>query len=121
MKRYYLDYLNDIVEYAANAIKFIEGYSFEKFITDDKTKYAVFRALEVIGEAAKKIPASMRKRYPEIEWKRMAGMRDKLIHEYMGINYKTVWQTVKVILPLLIKDIQNVIESYKKENPEIFN
>jgi uncharacterized protein with HEPN domain len=95
------DYVNDIVDSMNKAVKFIEGMSYEQFIQDDKTVFAVVRALEIIGEAVKKIPEEIRVKYPEIPWKGMAGMRDKVIHEYFGVNLKYVWETVRKRIPEL--------------------
>ncbi len=75
-----------------------------------KTINAVVRCLEVIGEAAKKMPDSMKKKYPEIPWKRMTGMRDKLIHEYFGIDLEIVWEVVNTELPPIKPLIQKVLE-----------
>lgn len=71
----------------------------EEFREDDRTSSAVIRKFEIIGEATKKIPAPLKKKHPEIPWKEMAGMRDKLIHFYFGIDYKLVWQTIKHRIP----------------------
>jgi len=121
MKRHSLDFLNDILEYASQGLNFIVGMSFEDFYSDTKTKYAVFRALEVIGEASKHIPSAIKKKYPNIDWKRISGMRDKLIHEYTGIDYQIVWETINDNIPIVIQDIKIVINDYKKENPDLFN
>ena len=99
MKREIGDYVEDIVDAMEKAIKFVEGMSFDDFIKDDKTVFAVIRALEIIGEAAKKIPNEIRENYPEISWRGMSGMRDKMIHEYFGVNLKLVWETVKERIP----------------------
>ena len=69
------------------------------FVKDTKTTYAVIRALEIIGEATKKVPSSVKTNYGQIPWKKMAGMRDKVIHEYFGVDLKRVWNTVKNDLP----------------------
>ncbi len=63
--------------------------------------YAVRLALEIIGEAVKKIPRTARERYPQVPWREVAGMRDKLAHEYFGVNLQRVWQTVQDDLPIL--------------------
>jgi len=73
--------------------------SYEDFIQDPKTVFAVVRAIEIIGEAVKNIPDNVREKYPEIPWKGMAGMRDKVIHEYFGVDMKVVWDTVKKRIP----------------------
>ena len=99
MKRETGDYIEDIINAMEKAMSFIEGMSYGEFIEDDKGIFAVIRALEIIGEAAKKIPDEMRKNYPEIPWKGMTGMRDKMSHEYFGVNLKLVWETVKERIP----------------------
>jgi uncharacterized protein with HEPN domain len=75
--------------------------SYELFAADKKTINAVIRSLEVLGEATKHIPPSFRKKYPDIPWNKMAGMRDVLIHDYMGIDLMTVWKVSQERLPLL--------------------
>jgi uncharacterized protein with HEPN domain len=76
-QRDYADYLQDMLDAAQKARRFVEGVDFEDFATNDEKVFAVVRALEIIGEAAKRVPASVRKRYPEIPWREVAGMRDK--------------------------------------------
>jgi uncharacterized protein with HEPN domain len=93
-----------------NATKFIENISYEEFAQDTKTVYALLRAIEVIGEATKNIPATIRKKYPEIPWKDMAGMRDKVIHEYFGVKIERVWLTVKDDIPKIKPLIKKVFE-----------
>ncbi|MCD5409538.1 MAG: DUF86 domain-containing protein [Methanocellales archaeon] len=82
MKREIGDFIEDIIDAMTKATKFVEGVSYEEFTKDDKTIFAVIRAIEIIGEAVKNIPDDTKKGYPEIPWKRMAGMRDKVIHGY---------------------------------------
>jgi uncharacterized protein with HEPN domain len=88
MKRDIKLYINDIFN-AINAIeKFVEGMDFKEFKEDDKTSSAVIRKFEIIGEATKHIPKEIKQKYPDIPWKEMAGLRDKLIHFYFGIKYE---------------------------------
>ncbi len=108
MKQEYEDYLKDILDAIRKARQFVQNYSYEDFDQDDKTVFATIRALEIIGEATKKIPGNVRKNNPQIPWKDMAGMRDVLIHDYFGIDLETVWFTVTQKLPqieLLIKKL----------------
>lgn len=108
-------YLRDILD-AINAIeKFVEGMDFEGFKEDDKTSSAVIRKFEIIGEATRNIPKSVKEKYPHIPWKEMAGFRDKLIHFYFGIKYELVWDTVKLRLPELKENIQKVLKDMEEE------
>ena len=101
MKGEWRDYLADIIESAFEVETFIAGMSYDDFFRDKKTINAVIRSLEVMGEAAKRVPEEIRVNYPEIPWKRMAGMRDKLIHEYAGVDLETVWDVATEELPAL--------------------
>lgn len=97
----YVDYLEDILDAAEKAMQFIRGMTYEQFISDSKTTFAVIRALEVIGEATKRIPQSVRDKYSEVSWTEMAGMRDKLIHDYTSVSLEVVWKTASEDLPVL--------------------
>jgi uncharacterized protein with HEPN domain len=102
--------LSDILQAFRNASQFIEGLSYEEFIADRKTISAVVRELEIVGEATKQLPISIRKKYPDIPWSDMAGMRDKLIHFYFGVDMEIVWETVKVRIPKLEPLIEDVLQ-----------
>jgi uncharacterized protein with HEPN domain len=103
-------YLQDILA-AIEAIEgFVEGMDLETFRADDKTASAVIRKFEIIGEATKQIPDEVRKNYPGVPWKEMAGMRDKLIHFYFGIDYHLVWRAIKERLPQVKSEIQRVLQ-----------
>ena len=100
-KREYKDYVLDIYYSTEEIRKFTEGFSFEKFQNDKKTVYAVVRAIEIIGEAVKNIPSSVKSKHKEIPWRDAADMRNKLIHEYFGVNLKVVWRAVEKDVPEL--------------------
>ncbi len=82
----------------------------DEFLDDETLKRAVVRSLEIIGEATKKIPADFKVKWNTIQWKNMAGMRDRLIHDYMGVNYSIVWDVFKNKIPELTHQIQEVLE-----------
>jgi len=109
MRDYHL-YLKDILSAMDSIEAFVEGMSFEEFRADDKTASAVIRKFEIIGEATKNIPDEIRQQYPTVPWKEMAGMRDRLIHFYFGMDYKLVWTTIKERLPQVKPEIQCIHE-----------
>jgi uncharacterized protein with HEPN domain len=95
MTRNTILYLKDILENMDHAENFIGSMTYEEFVQDKKTSYAVLRCIEIMGEAAKNIPDSVRQKHPDIPWKEMAGMRDKVIHFYFGVDPAKVWFAVK--------------------------
>ena len=95
------DYLRDILDAMDKAEEFVLNLDLHAFSIDDKTAFAVIRSLEIIGEAAKKITLDKRRRFPNIPWKSLTGMRDKLIHDYVGVSLEVVWRTVKEDIPSL--------------------
>jgi uncharacterized protein with HEPN domain len=111
MKGEWRDYLIDILESALEVEVFIAGMSYDDFFRDKKTINAVIRSLEVMGEAAKRVPEEIRAKYPEIPWKRMAGMRDKLIHEYTGVDLETVWDEAANELPAIKPMLERLKEN----------
>ena len=113
MTRDFLDYFEDIGNSIQEIDDFTAKMSYPAFIEDKKTVNAVIRSLEVIGEAAKRIPDEIRTKYPDIPWKRMAGMRDKLIHEYSGVDLEIVWTVIKEELPQLKPLIKKIIKTLK--------
>lgn len=110
MNREYDDYLRDMLENAELALTFVNGMEYDKFFEDEKSKYAVMRALEVSGEAARQVPENVRKVAPEIPWREITGMRNKLMHEYFGANMKVVWRTVQEDLPVIIPALRKMLK-----------
>jgi uncharacterized protein with HEPN domain len=98
-ERVYEDYLADILDAADKIAAFIKGMTESQFLADDKTQFAVVRGLEIIGEAAKKIPDTAKAKYPQVPWREIAGMRDKLVHDYIGVNAQVVWKTATEDVP----------------------
>lgn len=105
------DYLDDILLASGKAAEFLGNMSLETFSSDDKTVYVVIRALKVVGETARRITQEMRERYPEVPWRAMAGIRDKLIHDYISVNIEVVWKTVLEDLPPLRPMIQRILDA----------
>ncbi len=95
------DYLRDMSDYAETACRLVEDLDYPAFAQDDRTHLAVIRCLEVIGEAARKVPTGFRSSHPEVPWAEAAGIRDVLIHDYFGVNLEVVWKTVQRDLPFL--------------------
>ncbi len=114
MGRDLTDYLLDIQAAMEEVEDFTSGMGFQEFSNDRKTVNATIRSLEVMGEAAKKIPEEVRQRYPRIPWREIAAMRDKLIHEYHGVDLEIVWETVKRDIPPLRESFQEVIQDMMK-------
>ena len=110
MKREYEDYLRDMLENAEKALSFVRGLDYEGFRKDDKAVYAVIRAFEIVGEAARQVPESVRQKNPDIQWREIAAMRNKLTHEYFGVNIEVVWKSVQEDLPAIIPVLRKMLE-----------
>ncbi|MBU2576694.1 MAG: DUF86 domain-containing protein [Nanoarchaeota archaeon] len=109
-----LIFIEHILESIQNIESFIKNSSKNYFLKNKEKQSAVIRQIEIIGEAVKNIPDSFRKKYPDIPWIRIAGMRDKLMHHYFGVDLKTVWKVIKENLPGLKKDILNIKNELKE-------
>ena len=105
-----LIFLKDIKIAITSIEEFTDGLDFNQFKVDDKTSSAVIRKFEIIGEATKNIPEIIKKKYPEISWKDIVGMRDKLIHAYSEVDLKLVWTTIHQRLPELKSAIEKLLE-----------
>ncbi len=114
MKREYRLYIEDILESIEKIEQFVGDMDFEEFAGDDKTSSAVIRKLEIVGEAAKNVPADVRRKYKQLPWRDMARMRDKVTHAYFGINYKIIWKVIKEKLPEVKPVISKILEDMKK-------
>jgi uncharacterized protein with HEPN domain len=114
MKDEFLDYVEDVLKAMDDALDFVKDMNYDVFVKDKKTVYAAIRALEIIGEATKNIPSAIKIRYPEIPWKDMAGMRDKVIHAYFGVDLKRVWSTITVDIPSIKPCFEKLLKDNEK-------
>ncbi|MDI6788100.1 MAG: DUF86 domain-containing protein [Planctomycetota bacterium] len=104
-------FLKDILASARKILNYVGSKSHKDFVRDQMMTDAVIRNLEIIGEAVKKIPANVKQKHPEIEWKKIACLRDILIHEYFGIDYDILWDIVRNKIPQLKEQILLVLKS----------
>ena len=111
MLRFEIDFLFDIEKECDFITKTFNNISYTDFIDDDILKRAVARSLEIIGEAVKNIGKDTRNKNPEIYWKEIAGLRDKLIHHYFGIDYELVWEVIQNEVPDLYNNIKIIIKN----------
>ena len=103
------EYLQHILDEARFLIESSAGVSKVVFLQDETLKRAYVRSIEVIGEAVKRVPERVRQQYPNIEWRAIAGMRDRLIHDYFGVDYEIVWDVVSNKVPTLAQDVAQIL------------
>jgi uncharacterized protein with HEPN domain len=117
-RRVYWGYLRDIREAIEAAQLFVAGMSFEQFVADQKTMYATVRALEIVGEAARRIPQEVRERDPSIPWQTMIGFRNAIVHEYDRIDLPVVWDTVRTDLPEIAPRVARLEQLQRRREEE---
>jgi len=106
-----LEYLRHILDETEYLARQTQGLNQDTFMQDETLKRAFVRSLEVIGEATKSVPDSLKQKYNYLEWRAMAGMRDRLIHDYFGIDYDIVWDVVVNKIPTLAVNIKTILQS----------
>lgn len=110
-ERDYSDFVQDIIDAIKSINEFLGDMSFEEFSKDDKTQSAVTRKFEIIGEAANRIPKTVQEKYKNIPWSYMVGMRNKIIHDYDGINLMIIFDSAKEDLKTLLPKLDEIVKN----------
>ena len=117
-KRGDIEFLLDIKEGIKRIESYVDKVDYDKFLKNIKTQDAIIRNLEIIGEAIKNISEKLKEKYKDIEWKKVAGMRDKIIHYYFGVNWDIVWSVIKEEIPKLKRKIEVIIKEIENKKRE---
>lgn len=113
-KREDIDFVRDIKESMERITSYTSNMEYEDFAQDNKTQDAVIRNIEIMGEAVKSLSEKLRKDNACIPWKEIAGTRDKLIHDYFGVNIDIVWNIIEEEIPELLPRIKNILQNIKR-------
>jgi uncharacterized protein with HEPN domain len=103
--------LQDMLRAIAKIERYVKGYNIAQFLADEKTADAVVRNLEIIGEAARRIPPSFKETQPHVPWRQISGMRNRIVHDYLGVDMEIVWHIATISLPDLRAQIQSILDS----------
>lgn len=109
-KRDWRLFVEDILECIGKIEKYIKNMEFDKYEKDSKTIDAVVRNLEIIGEASKNIPENIKMRYKNVYWKGIVGLRNRIIHEYFGVDLKIIWHIIKEEIPILREQMEDILK-----------
>jgi uncharacterized protein with HEPN domain len=102
--------ITDIIESGEKIILYTKGQSYDQFLGDEKTIDAVIRNFEIIGEAANRLPEDFKKRHSNIDWQRIRGFRNRIVHDYFGIDHQIVWNIKNDFLPLMLSDLREILK-----------
>ncbi|HSM57849.1 MAG TPA: DUF86 domain-containing protein [Candidatus Sulfomarinibacteraceae bacterium] len=114
MTNEFLDYVEDMIENMEKAELLVQDVDFEQFETDFRINYAVVRALEIVGEATKRLPMELREQYPDVPWREMAGMRDRIVHGYDIVDLRIVWRTVQERIPQVKPQLKQMLADFER-------
>ena len=110
-----LHFLGDCKEAILRIGAYTDSLTYNDFSNDTKTQDAVVRNLEILGEAVKNISKELKQKYPQVHWKDLAGLRDKLIHHYFGVNLDIVWNVLRQELPSVLLELENILKAEEAE------